>query len=152
LTIELNDDNQVAIRLANVRDSERIAILCQQLGYPASQEEVRRRLNQIQQNERHAVYVAELPDGRLVGWVHVYVCQLVVADPQAETGGLVVDEGYRRCGIGRLLMQKVEQWAREKGCRAVYLRSNIVRKDAHVFYEGIGYSNVKTSMAFRKVL
>jgi GNAT superfamily N-acetyltransferase len=75
-----------------------------------------------------------------------------VADPQAEVGGLVVDEGYRRRGIGRLLMQQAEQWACEKGCWAVYLRSNVVRKDAHAFYEGIGYSNVKTSLAFRKTL
>jgi GNAT superfamily N-acetyltransferase len=152
LTIEPNDSNQATIRLARAEDAERIAILCQQLGYPASQEEVRRRLNQIQQDEQHAVYVAELPDRRMVGWVHVHVCQLLVADPQAEVGGLVVDEGYRRCGVGRLLMQQAEQWAREKGCWAVCLRSNVVRKDAHAFYEGIGYSNVKTSMVFRKAL
>jgi GNAT superfamily N-acetyltransferase len=138
--------------LASARDAERIAALCQQLGYPASQEEVRRRLNPIQQDEQHAVYVAALPDGRVVGWVHVYVCQLLVADPQAEIGGLVVDEDYRRSGVGRLLMQQAEQWAREKGCWAVYLRSNVVRKDAHAFYEGIGYSSAKTSMAFRKAL
>jgi GNAT superfamily N-acetyltransferase len=151
LTIEPNDSNQAAIRLACAGDEERIAILCQQLGYPASQEEVRRRLNQIQQDDQHTVYVAEL-SGYVVGWVHVHFCQLLVADPQAEIGGLVVDEGHRRCGIGRLLMQQAEQWAREKGCWAVYLRSNVVRKDAHAFYEGIGYSNVKTSTAFRKAL
>jgi GNAT superfamily N-acetyltransferase len=152
LTSEPSDSNQSTIRLVCAEDAERISILCQQLGYPVSQEEVRRRLNQIQQDEQHAVYVAELPDGRVVGWVHVHFCQLLVADPQAEIGGLVVDEGHRRCGIGRLLMQQAEQWAREKGCWAVYLRSNVVRKDAHAFYEEIDYSNVKTSMAFRKAL
>ena len=152
MTSKPNDSGQANIRLAWAEDAERIAVLCQQLGYPASQEEVQRRLNQIQQDEQHAVYVAELPDGRVVGWVHVHVCQLVVADPQAEIGGLVVDEGYRRCGVGRLLMQQAEQWAREKECWAIYLRSNAVRKDAHVFYEETGYSNVKTSMAFRKAL
>lgn len=151
MTIEANDSSQATIRLARAGDAEHIAALCQQLGYPATQEDVQRRLNQIQQDEQHAVYVAELP-GHVSGWVHVYVCQLIVADPQAEIGGLVVDEDYRRCGVGRLLMQQAEQWAREKGCWAVYLRSNVVRKDAHAFYEGIGYSNVKTSMAFRKAL
>jgi GNAT superfamily N-acetyltransferase len=151
LTIEPNDSNQATIRLASSGDAERIAVLCQQLGYPASQEDVQRRLSQIRQDEQHAVYAAEL-SGHLIGWVHIYVCQLVVADPQAEIGGLVVDEGYRHCGIGRLLMQQAEQWACEKGCWAVYLRSNVVRKDAHAFYEEIGYSNVKISMAFRKVL
>jgi GNAT superfamily N-acetyltransferase len=50
------------------------------------------------------------------------------------------------------LMEQAERWAREKGCWAVHLRSNIVRRDAHVFYERIGYSNVKKSRVFRKVL
>ncbi len=99
----------------------------------------------------HAVYVAEL-SGQVVGWVHVYVSRLVVTDLQAEIGGLVVDVGYRRYGAGRLLMQGAEQWAREKGCEVVYLRSNVARQDAHAFYEKIGYSNFKTSLAFRKVL
>jgi GNAT superfamily N-acetyltransferase len=152
LSIELDSSNQATVRLARAGDAERIAVLCQQLGYPASQEQVQRRLHQIQQDESHAVYVAEQPDGHVVGWVHVLVRQLVVADPQAEIGGLVVDEGYHRRGVGRLLMEQAERWAHEKGCWAVHLRSNIVRKGAHAFYERIGYSNVKTSQVFRKVL
>jgi GNAT superfamily N-acetyltransferase len=152
LTSEANDDNQAAVRLARAEDAERIAVLCQQLGYPASQEEVQRRLNRIQRDKQHVVYVAKLSDGHVIGWVHVHVRQLIVADLQAEIGGLIVDEDYRHCGVGRLLMQQAEQWAREKGCWTVYLRSNVVRKDAHAFYEGIGYSNVKASMSFRKAL
>lgn len=146
------DRNQVAVRLAEAGDAERIAALCEQLGYPATEEEVQRRLDQIRRDGQHAVYVAEGSHGRVVGWVHVYVCPLVVAGLQAEIGGLVVDEGYRCRRIGYLLMQRAEQWARQKGCRAVYLRSNIIRKEAHAFYEKIGYGNVKTSLAFRKVL
>jgi len=105
---------QTMIRPAHAGDTAYIAALCQQLGYPASQEEVQRRLEQIQPREDHAVYVAGLPDGRVVGWIHVCVRHLVVADLQAEIEGLVVAEGYRRCGVG--------------------------------------YSNIKTSLTFRKVL
>ncbi len=152
MNIESDNSTQATIRLAKAGDAGRIAVLCQQLGYPASQEQVQRRLHQIQQDESHVVYVAEQSDGHVVGWVHVCVRQLVVADPQIEIGGLVVDESYRHCGVGRLLMEQAERWAREKGCWAVYLRSNIVRKGAHAFYERIGYSNVKTSRVFRKVL
>jgi GNAT superfamily N-acetyltransferase len=148
--IQLDDNNQATIRSASPEDAGRIAVLCHQLGYPTTRGEAQRRLNQIQQDERHAVYVAELSNGYVVGWVHVYVRQLVVKDPQAEIEGLVVDEGCRHCGIGQLLMQQAEQWARAKGCWAVYLRSHIARQDAHVFYERIGYSNVKTQLAFYK--
>lgn len=142
----------IVVRPATTRDAKRVAALCQQLGYPASQEEVQRRLNQIQQDEYHALSVAELSNGHVIGWVHVYVSKLVIADPQAEIGGLVVDESYRRCGVGQLLMQHAEEWARQRKCSAVRIRSNLARKGAHLFYERIGYSNVKTSLLFHKVL
>jgi GNAT superfamily N-acetyltransferase len=113
---------------------------------------VQRRLCQLRQDEEHAVYVAEQPNGRVVGWVHVHIRELVVTDRQAEIGGLVVDEEYRNRGVGRLLMERVEQWAREKECETVQLRSNVVRKNAHAFYERIGYDNVKAQLTFSKDL
>ncbi len=113
---------------------------------------MQQRLYQIQQDERHAVYVAERSDGQVVGWVHLSVSQLVQTDLQAEIGGLVVDEGDRRSGTGQRLMQRAEEWAYEQGCRAVLVRSNIVRLDAHSFYKRIGYSKIKTSLAFHKIL
>lgn len=64
----------------------------------------------------------------------------------------MVDEDRRHGGIGRLLMQQAEQWAREKVCWAVHVRSNVVRKDAHAFYETIGYRRIKTQFTFRKAL
>ncbi|MCG2767887.1 MAG: DUF5615 family PIN-like protein [Anaerolineae bacterium] len=50
------------------------------------------------------------------------------------------------------LKQQAEQWAREKVCWAVHVRSNVVRKDAHAFYETIGYRRIKTQFTFRKAL
>lgn len=152
MSFKPNDGNQTAIRLASAGDVGRIAVLCQQLGYPASHEQVRRRLHQIEQDESHVVYVAQRSDGHVIGWIHVCVRQLVVADQQAEIEGLVVDEGHRRCGVGRLLMEQAERWARAKGCAIVHLRSNVVREGAHDFYERFGYGNVKTQSTFRKVL
>jgi N-acetylglutamate synthase-like GNAT family acetyltransferase len=151
LTIKPDNNDRLIIRLATAEDAKRITVLCEQLGYPTSQEEVQRRLNQIRQDERHAVYVGEL-DSHVIGWAHVYVCRLMITELQAEIGGLVVDEHYRRSGAGRLLMQRAEQWARENECSAIYLRSNVIRKDAHAFYERIGYNKFKTSLVFRKAL
>jgi len=87
-----------------------------------------------------------------VGWVHVYLRLLLLADLQAEVGGLVVDENHRGRGIGRILMQHAEQWARGQGCEAVCVRSNVVRERAHIFYQGIGYDNIKSQRTFLKVL
>jgi len=140
------------VRVAGAEDAERIAALCCQLGYPSSPEQIQRRLYHLRRDEGHAVYAAERADGRLVGWIHVHVSPLMMADLQAEVEGLVVDESCRGQGIGRLLMGRAERWAREKGCGAVQLRSNVVRTGAHAFYERIGYSTVKTQLTFHKAL
>ena len=150
MTIGAGDVVQATVRPACKGDAGRIAVLCGQLGYPASAGDVAGRLEQVEQDQQHAVYVAALPDGQVVGWVHVHLRPLVVASPQAEIGGLVVDEEYRRGGVGRLLMQHAERWARDHGCPVVCVRSNVVRQGAHVFYEQIGYSTVKTQLVFRK--
>ena len=146
------DSNRETVRLAKASDARHIAILCLQLGYPASQEQVQRRLERIQQEDHHALYVAERSDGHVIGWVHAYVRHLLVADAHAEVGGLVVDQDCRKRGVGRLLMRTIEQWARRQGCRAVRVRSNVVREGAHAFYRRIGYSTVKTQAVFYKEL
>jgi N-acetylglutamate synthase-like GNAT family acetyltransferase len=152
LSIMPDNRDQTLIRAASTADAERMAQLCQQLGYPASQEQVARRLDQIQREEGHAVYVAQRADGHVIGWVHVCRRHLVLAEPQAEIEGLVVDEGYRHGGVGRSLMEQTERWASAQGCAAVSLRSNVIRESAHAFYERIGYRHVKTQRAFRKCL
>jgi GNAT superfamily N-acetyltransferase len=152
MTVETIPDAQATVRLADTEDAEQVARLCHQLGYPISTQEARERIQQIRGAAGDILYVAELRDGRLAGWVHVHAHPLVVAALQAEIGGIVVDELRRGCGIGRLLMIHAEAWARSYGCRAVCLRSNIVREDAHTFYEKIGYDNIKTSLTFRKLL
>jgi len=146
------DSNRVTVRLAKASDAKHIATLCLQLGYPESQEQVQRRIERIQQENHHALYVAERSDGHVIGWVHAYIRHVVVADVHAEVGGLVVDQDCRKCGVGQLLMQTVEQWARRHGCRAVRVRSNVVREGAHTFYKRIGYSTIKTQVVFYKEL
>jgi len=146
------DSDRVTVRLARTSDARHIATLCLQLGYPASQGQVQRRLERIQQENHHALYVAERSDGQVIGWIHAYVRHLVVVDAHAEVGGLIVDQDCRKRGVGRLLMQTVEQWARRQGCRAVRVRSNVVREGAHAFYKRIGYSTVKTQAVFYKEL
>jgi GNAT superfamily N-acetyltransferase len=98
------------------------------------------------------VFVAESPDGQVVGWVQACVRAVLVADRHAEVEGLVVDASWRGKGIGRALMKRAEQWARQRGCKVVRLRSNVVREGARPFYEALGYKVVKTQWAFRKTL
>ena len=69
-----------------------------------------------------------------------------------EISGLVVDEQVRSQGIGEKLLDRAEQWAREKGCRTVGLRCNVIRDRAHAFYQRHGYQHTKTQKSFRKIV
>jgi GNAT superfamily N-acetyltransferase len=127
-------------------------LLYEQLGYRVSREEAEERLQEIERDEGHAAFVAAASDGEVVGWVHVYLRLLVEHHLRAEVGALVVAEEYRRRGIGELLMQHAEEWARSRGCWAVHLRSNVIREETHLFYEKIGYRTLKEQRVFQKVL
>ncbi|MDH7489563.1 MAG: GNAT family N-acetyltransferase [Anaerolineae bacterium] len=140
-----------AVRVAGDGDAGRIATLSEQLGYPTDEGAVLERLHAIGQRPDHAVFVAEAK-GNVVGWVHVYAVPMLESPAHAEIGGLVVDEAHRGRGIGRALMARAEAWARDMGLGVVRLRSNVIRAEAHAFYEHIGYAQVKTQKVFAKTL
>ncbi len=141
----------VEIREAQPQDFPRIAELAGQLNYPSSPQEIAERLDGMKRSNEHAVFVAQL-GGEVAGWLGIYVCRMVEADARAEISGLVVDEKFRSQGVGPLLLARAEEWAREKGCPAIGLRSNVIRDRAHSFYECHGYKHTKTQESFRKDL
>ena len=138
------------IRPAREEDLPSLTTLCGQLGYPSSRDEVAQRLPRILADTDSALFVAETPGGEVIGWVHVFVRHLLVVNRHAELGGLVVNEAQHGSGVGRLLMLAVERWAKEQGCETIFVRSNVIRQEAHQFYEHLGYENFKTSFSFRK--
>jgi len=143
--------NSLKIRLVNVQDSTPLAGLAGQLGYPSTVEQIASRLANVYKRPDQAVFVAEV-DGQVAGWVHVFACPTVELDLYAEVGSLVVDQDQRGQGIGKALMDKAEAWARQCGIYEVCLRSNVIRKEAHQFYEALGYERIKSQFTFRKAL
>ena len=141
----------VEIREAQPQDYARIAELAGQLSYPSSPNEIAGRLAGMKRSNENAVFVALL-GGELVGWLAVFVYRVVEANARAEISGFVVDERYRSQQIGLHLLGRAEGWAREKGCRAIGLRSNVIRDRAHAFYERHGYKHTKTQKSFCKDL
>jgi N-acetylglutamate synthase-like GNAT family acetyltransferase len=139
------------IRNAKSEDCARLAELCTQLGYPSVETDLARRLPEVLKRPMEAVFVAEMERG-VVGWVHVRVSPNLEVDRMAEIAGLVVDDKLRGKGIGRALMDQAEEWARRMDCSELWLRSNVIRKGAHRFYEVLGYTNFKTSYTFLKKL
>jgi GNAT superfamily N-acetyltransferase len=150
----LMDRTTTRIRLARRSDAEQIALLSGQLGYPATAAQITRRLSQLTPRSKHTVFVAESLGRKpqVVGWLHVSVSPLLESDLRAEVNGLIVAERVRSAGVGAKLLDAAEKWARQRGCRAVNVRSNVIRERAHMFYERNGYEHYKTQKAFRKAL
>ncbi len=141
------------IRQAVLDDAQALVDLFSQLGYPNEAPGVRQRLAVILADPRQAIYVAEADDSRaVIGWVHVLAVTYLESEPFAEIGGLVVDAACRRLGAGRSLMSAAEDWAHAMHLQAVRLRSNVIRHEAHAFYERLGYTNVKSQYTFHKPL
>jgi GNAT superfamily N-acetyltransferase len=63
-----------------------------------------------------------------------------------------VDHRMRSRGIGKVLLDAVETWARSVGSHTISVRSNINRDKAHRFYEGNSYAYTKTQKEFHKRL
>ena len=138
-------------RVALLTDVEEIARLTTQLGYDVPAEVVRTRLASILERADHRFLVAEV-DGGVAGWIHGAVIECVEADSFVMIAGLVVDRDHRKAGVGRLLISRIEAWARERGCSIARLWSSASRTGAHRFYETVGYTKIKTQYSFARSL
>ena len=137
------------IREATASDAAALAVLSTQLGYTTQPGEAAERLAALR--PAGTVLVAEA-DGAVLGWIHVCGIRFFQSPPFAEVGGLVVDEAARGKGVGKLLLEAGARWAAERGYRKLRVRSNVVREDAHRFYEREGFRRVKTQAVFDRGL
>ncbi len=87
------------------------------------------------------IYVAE-EENQLIGFIAFSVRNVVrYPKPIAELDELYIDPTHRKKGIGKALMKTIEEKAQELDCYRIYIETNYRFKDAHAFYEAIGYTN-----------
>src|SRR6478736_1596815 len=138
------------IRKASAGDAPAIAQLSGQLGYPVEADVMRERLERFLQLEEQVVFVAETTE--VVGWIHGAENELLEVGRHAEIWGLVVADGQRGKGVGRQLIDAVEQWTRSRGLDEISVKSNVILPESHPFYERLGFTRYKTQHAYRKRL
>jgi GNAT superfamily N-acetyltransferase len=68
---------------------------------------------------------------------------------RATVESVRVDAKYRGQGIGERMMRWSIERAREKGCIFMQLTTNLERKDAHRFYERLGFAPSHLGMKLR---
>ena len=139
------------IRPALLNDAGPIAVLATELGYPTSSDHMFSRLDVLLARDEHFIAIAE-SGASVVGWVAAEERMLLESGKRAEIVGLVVATHVRRSGIGRALVREAESWASRRGLGVIGVRSNVVRAEAHPFYESLGYARTKTQHANSKQL
>ena len=66
-----------------------------------------------------------------------------------EIGTLVVAEKYKRCGIGKMLMNEFLTFCKNNGIQEVKLNVFNVNKDACKFYEDYGFEPQRQEMSLK---
>jgi GNAT superfamily N-acetyltransferase len=147
----LTDHPPPRIRLARPDDAAELARLSTQLGYAMTPAVSAVQLADVAGHGDHALFVAEIPGG-LAGWIQISLSRIFESPSSAEIAGLIVEQARRGEGVGPRLLHAAEDWARQRGCRRVRVRSNVIRERAHAFYVREGYAKVKVQQVFEKPL
>lgn len=84
------------------------------------------------------VYVADV-SGDVVGLVTVAERRHFAGVVDAYVGELVVKATHERRGVGTLLMDAAEEWARHRGLRHLTLETGAANGPARAFYARCGY-------------
>lgn len=142
---------QPVIRNAYIEDVQDIQkINSSAFGYEYGLEETKNRIFCILKKPNDVIFVAEA-DNCAVGYIHGSDYDCTYSPPLKNILTLGVLEEYRGRGIGRLLIERLEEWAKEDKCAGVRLVSGFNRADAHNFYLHCGYTDRKDQKNFIKL-
>ena len=137
------------LREAKTSDAARIVELIGQLGHEIDEKSVRKNLTKLKRAGELPLVATLGKD--VIGLIGRHL--MVTIHRPAAVGRipvLVVTSEARGRNIGRMLVEAVEQWCRDQGCKLIEVTSNDRRTAAHAFYRHMGYE--RTSTRFFKKL
>lgn len=143
--------SDVIIRSAGLSDAEAINRLnTVSMGYDYPLEKAKLAIEKVLSLPEHILLVAEV-GGKAAGYVHADDYSTVYADNLMNILGIAVDPAFQSMGIGKKLLEAVENRARERNASGIRLTSGEKRKGAHEFYEKLGYESDGMKKAFSKL-
>jgi len=149
---QLSELAKITIRQAQESDVSMLLRLSEQLGYQNELDEFANRYHRVTEDPESIIIVAEGADGSITGFLHCGILPELIVPFRVHIFALVVDEGARSRGYGEELVKAAEDWAKERGCDAITVRSRVDREGAHRFYNRLGFGRVKEQTYFRKSL
>jgi N-acetylglutamate synthase-like GNAT family acetyltransferase len=140
---------EITVRSARKEDCSGITELTNQLGYPSTLEKICEIMDLVLVHNDHQVYIA-IKDDTLVGYIHLIQSMRIGSSPFIEIAAFIIDESARSIGVGSSLINETERWASGLGLKDIRIRSNIIRQEAHKFFQNRGFQNIKTQEVFAK--
>jgi len=128
----------IELKLARLRDAQRIAVMSRDLvefGLPWSWT-AQRVASHIRSSESNVL--TAWADDRLIGFA-----LMQYFDEHAHLNLLGVEPAYRRFGIGRQLIEWLEETARAGGIFTVTLEVRAGQTGSRMFYRSLGYQENK---------
>ncbi len=121
-------------------------------GEESSIEKMRDTFNKLKTNPDY-IFLSAVVDNQLVGTVLGIICRELYGEckPFMVIEDFIVDENFRRMGIGRKLMNEIEKIAQKNNCVNIILVTERDRVEAISFYEAVGF-NSNTHKGFKKSL
>lgn len=129
------------VRKAEKEDFDHIPELFRQLwpGKSLNRDRLLSVFQSMMTSDNYELLCAE-KDQRLVGFASLAVLQNFWQEgPILYITTMIVDEKHRGKGVGKALIARITEIAKEKGCAKIELESAFHRGDAHSFYEKMGF-------------
>lgn len=112
-------------------------------------------LDIIDHVETQLVLIAETDSGQLIGFLEASIRPFVEdcrTDHVGYLEGWYVEREYRQHGIGRILVQTAENWARKKGCEEMASDSEMGNNLSLTAHLKLGYEETSRLVHLRKDL
>ncbi|MFP4344672.1 MAG: aminoglycoside 6'-N-acetyltransferase [Anaerolineales bacterium] len=144
------------IRFATPEDREEWLRLRSALWPDCPLLEHREEMEEIQSDpRRNVVLVSEAEDGHLNGLLEVTIRAVAPGCTTRTIGyleGWYVEPAYRRQGVGRMLVEAAERWARSLGCTEMASDTEIANLTSQQAHERLGYEEIERVVHFYKPL
>ena len=114
-----------------------------------------REMEEILGSDIEIVFVAEWADGGLCGFLEAATRSRANGCDSTPVGyieGWYVDEDVRHRGVGRVLVEAAESWARSKGCRQMASDAELRNEVSHHAHGALGYQETARLVLFKKDL
>lgn len=125
-----------------------------ELGYDVNLDIVKKQIRKLTNDNKHNIIIGfeNEQTRKIIGFVHAELYESLYMDTGLNILGLAVDSNFQGQGIGKKLMNSIEDYALKNNISYIRLNSNVRRIEAHKFYESIGYVCDKTQKRLIKKL